>query len=218
MNSGGKESRWEQEGRETGRYISNADYDKVRDIVKGLQNENTLLKKKLASQKYEIRAMKKEQVEYKKICTQFKAMDPSSLNLNIKVTTLQTDINRLTALLAKSDKLKSIGTALGVKDGLNYMPSKKEPKLKSRNLSKTRQSSKNRSLSKNCRGPRDSSKNFLRICCNEEESKKHEVQTCDKKICWKELKDWVPGEAKKLALLFKRKFMPKVFFLLIFLF
>jgi hypothetical protein len=146
----------------------------VRDIVKGLQNENTLLKKKLASQKYEIRAMKKEQVEYKKICTQFKAMDPSSLNLNIKVTTLQTDINRLTALLAKSDKLKSLGTVLGVKDGLNYMPSKKEPKPKSRNLSKTRQSSKNRSLSKNC-GPRDSSKNFLRVCCNEEDSKKDDV-------------------------------------------
>lgn len=173
-NPGNEESRWEHEGRETGRYISNADYDKVRDIVKGLQNENTLLKKKLASQKYEIRAMRKEQIEYKKICTQFKAMDPSSLNLNIKVTTLQTDINRLTALLAKSDKLKSLGTVLGVKDGLNYMPSKKEPKPKSRNLSKTRQSSKNRSLSKNC-GPRDSSKNFLRVCCNEEDSKKDDV-------------------------------------------
>ena len=139
-------------------------------------------------------------------------MDPSTLNLNIKVTTLQNDIKRLTELLAQSEKFKTVGKVLAVKDGLNHMPSKKSEKPKSRNCSKTRtrENSRNRSLSKNHNSQclRDSTKNFLRICCNEEEEKKPDP--CTKTTSWKELKDWVPGEAKKLALLFKKKFMPKV--------
>ena len=202
----------------SGRFISQPDYDKVREIVKTLQNENTLLKKKLASQKYEIRGMKKEQIEYKKICKEFKQMDPSTINLNIKVTTLQNDIKRLTELLSKTSKLKELGKAINAKENLHYLPPNKNKennnKKLSRNCSKTRNNSRNRSLSKNNDKLRTSgsNKNFLRVCCNEEEQKDEEI--CKKKFCFKEMKDWVPGECKKLALLFKKKFMPKVIFFL----
>lgn len=199
------------------------DYEKARQIVTDQQDENTVLKKKLASQKYEYRAIKKELGQYKKIAKEFNKMDSDTVNLNIKVKLLETDIKRLTTLLNKTEKHKEIAESLEAKENLTYIKRKasnKENRGTENKLPKKRSLSRGsiKSLSKYQAKPVNlCNSSFKRPCCGTNccnnadcgESYNH-PKAANKSISWQELANWIPGEAKNLALIFKNKYLPKV--------
>lgn len=159
------------------------DYDKVKKIVMELQTENETLKKKLASQKYEIRSMKKELHEYKKIAKEFKQMDPNSVNLNIHNDRLQADIKRQTNLLKSVPQFSKFAGSIESKENLMYIPPPKTTQ----------------------QGCKDKDGKFARDCCVAH--KKSNIK--NNEMSFHELTDWIPADAKSLCFIYKKKFCPK---------
>ena len=206
------------------------DYEKAKKIVMDLQEENTVLKKKYASSKYEIKAIKKELGQYKKIAKEFNKMDSDTVNLNIKVKLLENDIKRLTTLLKKTETHKQVAETLDAKENQTYVKRKgcnKENQLNTENSRLTRKRSLTRgsvnSISKTKHKNLNSNglnynNNFKRSCCGENETCCESVtaesynhpKAINKTVSWQELANWIPGEARNLALIFKNKYLPKV--------